>query len=69
MRRCSPFPKNLSDEMAQNGNVDNYSPTMEQEQWDQVRLVAPGKRGYVDAPCAETFDISRGRVEVSTLVA
>lgn len=55
--------------MAQNGNVDNYSPTMEQEQWDQVRLVAPGKRGYIDAPCAATFDISRGRVEVSTLVA
>lgn len=56
--------KERNHEMAQNGNDDNYCPTIEQEQWNRVQLPAPGKQGYVDAPCAATFDISRGRVEV-----
>lgn len=30
-----------------------------------ARGLLPGKRGYVDAACAATFDISKGRVELS----
>lgn len=56
--------------MAQNGNDDNYCSTIEQEQQNRVRLLAPGKQGYVDAPCAATFDIFKrtGR-SISTLLA
>lgn len=43
----------------------NY-PADEQEQCHRIRTgLLPGKRGYVDATCAATFDISKGRVEVS----
>lgn len=50
--------------MVQNENDDNYYSTIEQKQQNCVQLPASGKQEYVDASCAVTFDISRGRVEV-----